>query len=35
MNIKKMILMPSNLKTKKYKMIVDYENFGKNHTKTV
>ena len=35
MEIKKMILMPSNLKTKKYKMIVDYVQHGKKHTKTV
>lgn len=35
MNIKKMVLTQSNLKTKKYKMVVDYESFGKNHTKTV
>lgn len=30
-----MILMPSNLKTKKYKIVVDYKKDGKNHTKTV
>ena len=30
-----MVLSQSNLKSKKYKIVVNYENFGKTHTKTV